>query len=73
LEQTRNAEALKNGGAARMIHQGDLSGERLAQEIVSLITSPEQITEMESAARKMARRDAVEAAVDLIERVSRQQ
>ena len=56
-----------------MIHQGDLSGERLAQEIVSLITSPEQITEMESAARKMARRDAAEAAVDLIERVSRQQ
>jgi UDP-N-acetylglucosamine--N-acetylmuramyl-(pentapeptide) pyrophosphoryl-undecaprenol N-acetylglucosamine transferase len=73
LEQTRNAEALKNGGAARMIHQGDLSGERLAQEIVSLITSPEQITEMESAARKMARRDAAEAAVDLIERVSREQ
>jgi UDP-N-acetylglucosamine--N-acetylmuramyl-(pentapeptide) pyrophosphoryl-undecaprenol N-acetylglucosamine transferase len=68
LEQTRNAEALQTGGAARMIPQNELSGERLAQEIVTLINSPEQITEMETAARKMAKRDAAEAAVDLIER-----
>ena len=67
LEQTRNAEALENGGAARMIHQDDLSGERLAREIDSLISSPVEITEMEKAARTMARRDAAEAAVDLIE------
>ena len=67
LEQTRNAEALKNGGAARMILQDDLSGERLAREIVSLISSPGEISEMEKAARTMARRDAAEAAVDLIE------
>jgi UDP-N-acetylglucosamine--N-acetylmuramyl-(pentapeptide) pyrophosphoryl-undecaprenol N-acetylglucosamine transferase len=69
LEQTRNAEALKNGGAARMIHQDELSGERLAKEIVALIGHPDEITQMESAARKMARRDAAEAAVDLIERL----
>jgi len=72
LEQTRNAEALKNGGAARMIHQDALSGESLAHEIVSLISSPEQITGMEKAARRMARVDAAEAAVDLIEKVRRQ-
>ena len=72
LEQTRNAEALKNGGAARMIHQDELTGEGLAREIVSLINSPEQITVMEKAARRMARRDAAEAAVDLIENVRRQ-
>jgi UDP-N-acetylglucosamine--N-acetylmuramyl-(pentapeptide) pyrophosphoryl-undecaprenol N-acetylglucosamine transferase len=68
LEQTRNAEALKHGGAARMIHQDELSGERLAREIVALISSPDEITQMETAARHMARRDAAEAAVDLIER-----
>jgi UDP-N-acetylglucosamine--N-acetylmuramyl-(pentapeptide) pyrophosphoryl-undecaprenol N-acetylglucosamine transferase len=68
LEQTRNAEALKNAGAARMIHQDELSGERLAREIVALVGSPDEITHMESAARKMARRDAAEAAVDLIEK-----
>ena len=70
LEQTRNAEALENAGAARMIRQDELSGERLAREIVALISSPDEITQMESAARKMARRDAAGATVDLIQRVS---
>jgi UDP-N-acetylglucosamine--N-acetylmuramyl-(pentapeptide) pyrophosphoryl-undecaprenol N-acetylglucosamine transferase len=72
LEQTRNAEALRKAGAARMIHQDKISGERLAQEIISLIDSSDEITQMELAARKMARRDAAEAAVDLIEKVSSQ-
>lgn len=70
LEQTRNAEALKNGGAARMISQNELSGERLAQEIVDLVQAPDQITRMENAGRAMAKKDAAEAAVDLIEKVS---
>jgi UDP-N-acetylglucosamine--N-acetylmuramyl-(pentapeptide) pyrophosphoryl-undecaprenol N-acetylglucosamine transferase len=73
LEQTRNAEALKNGGAARLIHQHELSGEGLAGEIIALVNSPDDITRMESAGRKMARRDAAEAAVDLIEKVSSEQ
>jgi len=73
LEQTRNAEALKNGGAARMIAQNELNGERMAQEITSLISAPDEITRMETAAREMARRDAAEAAADLIERVSSKQ
>jgi UDP-N-acetylglucosamine--N-acetylmuramyl-(pentapeptide) pyrophosphoryl-undecaprenol N-acetylglucosamine transferase len=68
LEQTRNAEALMNGGAARMIPQNELSGERLAKEIVALVKSPDEISEMETAARKMGRRDAAEAAVELIEK-----
>src|ERR1051325_4257979 len=72
LEQTRNAEALQNGGAARMIRQDELNGERLAGEIVSLINAPDEITQMESAAHKMARRDAAEAAVELIEKIRRQ-
>jgi UDP-N-acetylglucosamine--N-acetylmuramyl-(pentapeptide) pyrophosphoryl-undecaprenol N-acetylglucosamine transferase len=71
LEQTRNAEALKNAGAALMIRQDELSGQRLAREIVSLITSPDEITHMESAARNMARRDAAQATVDLIEKARR--
>ena len=66
LEQTRNAEALKNGGAARMIRQDELSGERLSEEIVSLVRDPDEITKMELAARNMARRDAAAATVDLV-------
>jgi len=69
LEQQRNAEALQNGGAARMILQSELSGERVAREITDLINAPERISEMETAARKMARKDAAAAAVDLIEKI----
>ncbi len=69
LEQQRNAEALRDAGAVRMIMQSDLSGESLAHEIASLIDAPDEISRMESAARKLARRDAADRAVDLIERV----
>ncbi|PYS60509.1 MAG: undecaprenyldiphospho-muramoylpentapeptide beta-N-acetylglucosaminyltransferase [Acidobacteria bacterium] len=69
LEQQRNAEALRDAGAARMIVQEELTGERLANEITSLIEAPDEITRMETAARKLARRDAADATVDLIERV----
>ena len=69
LEQTRNAEAMQNAGAARMIPQTELNGERLAKEIVRLVEAPEEITNMEDAARKMGRKDAAEVTVDLIEQV----
>jgi UDP-N-acetylglucosamine--N-acetylmuramyl-(pentapeptide) pyrophosphoryl-undecaprenol N-acetylglucosamine transferase len=72
LEQRRNAEALQEVGGARMILQDELSGERLAKEIVALVDAPNKITEMEAASRKLARKDAAAATVDLIERVSRQ-
>ncbi len=65
--QRKNAEALVNQGAARMILQKDLSGEILAKEIIELIGKPETISLMETAARKMARRDAAAVTVDLIE------
>jgi UDP-N-acetylglucosamine--N-acetylmuramyl-(pentapeptide) pyrophosphoryl-undecaprenol N-acetylglucosamine transferase len=65
--QRKNAEALERAGAARMILQRDLSGESLANEIRSLIDAPEKISAMEAAAKKLARRDAAEVTVDLIE------
>lgn len=65
--QRKNAEALQSAGAARMILQKDLSGERLAMEIKSLLSQPAQLNEMENAARKLARRDAAEKTVDLME------
>ena len=65
--QRKNAEALQTAGAARMILQKDLSGETLATEIMSLLSTPEKLNEMENAARKLARRDAAEKTVDLME------
>ena len=65
--QRKNAEALQAGGAAQMILQKELTGERLANEIKSFLAAPEKISEMEIASRKLARRDAATASVDLME------
>src|SRR5947207_13575047 len=65
--QRKNAEALEAAGAARMILQQDLSGERLANEITTLVGHPEEVTAMEQASHKLARGDAAKATVDLIE------
>ena len=69
--QRKNAEALEQGGASRMILQSDLSGERLAAEIGELLESPETITAMEQAAKSMSRADAAEKTADLIEELKR--
>jgi UDP-N-acetylglucosamine--N-acetylmuramyl-(pentapeptide) pyrophosphoryl-undecaprenol N-acetylglucosamine transferase len=69
--QRKNAEALQQAGAGKMILQQDLSGERLAEEITMLVREPQRITEMEDAARKLARGDAAAAVVDLIEKLVR--
>jgi len=68
--QRKNAEALQDAGAARMILQEDLSGDRLAAELEKLIQSPEGLNRMEEASRKLAHGDAASAAVDIIEDLS---
>lgn len=65
--QRKNAEALSKAGAARVLLQRDMDGKRLAEEIVNLSSSPEAITDMETAAKKMGRADAAERTADLIE------
>jgi UDP-N-acetylglucosamine--N-acetylmuramyl-(pentapeptide) pyrophosphoryl-undecaprenol N-acetylglucosamine transferase len=65
--QRKNAEALEGAGAARMILQKDLNGDRLAAELIALVDGREQIAAMEAAARKLGRRDAAKATVDLME------
>jgi UDP-N-acetylglucosamine--N-acetylmuramyl-(pentapeptide) pyrophosphoryl-undecaprenol N-acetylglucosamine transferase len=68
-EQRRNAEALRDAGAAAMIPQTELTGERLAREIAKLIDDPAEITRREQAARRLAKPDAAAAAVEMIERL----
>jgi len=65
--QRKNAEALQTAGAARMLLQRDLNGESLANEIIDLINSPEKISAMETSAKKLARKDAAEVTVNIIE------
>jgi UDP-N-acetylglucosamine--N-acetylmuramyl-(pentapeptide) pyrophosphoryl-undecaprenol N-acetylglucosamine transferase len=67
--QRKNAAALEQAGAGRMLLQRDLSGERLATEIATLAAEPEKITTMEQAARKLARGDAAAAVVEMVEKL----
>jgi len=69
--QFRNARELERAGAARVIPEPELGGERLAREIFSLLDQPQRITEMEQRARTLARPHAVRDIVDLLERVAR--
>lgn len=69
--QRKNAEALEKAGAAKMILQKDLSGERLANEILDLINAPEKIGAMETSAKKLARSDAAEVTVNIIEELKK--
>jgi len=68
--QRKNAEALQAAGAARMILQQDLSGDRLAAEIEKQVQSPQELDRMEEASRKLAHGDAAAAAVNMIEELS---
>jgi UDP-N-acetylglucosamine--N-acetylmuramyl-(pentapeptide) pyrophosphoryl-undecaprenol N-acetylglucosamine transferase len=68
--QRRNAEALERAGAAKMILQADLTAESLAAALIELVDDPTAIGVMEAAARKLARRDAAEAAVNLMEELA---
>jgi len=75
--QLRNAQALEQAGAARVIPQNELTPQRLASEIFSLLDSPAaaaqpgRIQEMEERARALARPRAVMDIVDMIEEVAR--
>jgi UDP-N-acetylglucosamine--N-acetylmuramyl-(pentapeptide) pyrophosphoryl-undecaprenol N-acetylglucosamine transferase len=69
--QTRNAAAMQDAGAARLLPQEELTPERLTTEIFSLLDQPRRIEEMEDRARSLARPRAVEDIVDLLEGVAR--
>jgi len=61
--QRKNAESLMRRGAGRMILEEDLTGERLAAEIVDLMEHPGEVYQMEQAARGLAQLDAAQAIV----------
>jgi UDP-N-acetylglucosamine--N-acetylmuramyl-(pentapeptide) pyrophosphoryl-undecaprenol N-acetylglucosamine transferase len=69
--QTRNAAAMQNAGAARLLPQNELTPQRLTSEIFSLLDQPRKIEEMEENARTIARPRAIEDIVDLLEKVAR--
>ncbi len=64
--QRKNAMALVNQGASRLVEQRELSGDRLAAEIHALAGDQALRSRMADAARRMARPDAARAIVDKV-------
>ncbi len=62
--QLRNAEAFERAGAARLILDRDMNGERLVQAVTELAPQTEQ---MGRAARVLARPGATKRVADLLE------
>lgn len=62
--QEENARAMERAGAARLIRQSELTGERLARTLVDLLEQPSLRRQMADEARKLSRPDAAETIVD---------
>jgi UDP-N-acetylglucosamine--N-acetylmuramyl-(pentapeptide) pyrophosphoryl-undecaprenol N-acetylglucosamine transferase len=62
--QRRNAEALLKEGAGFMLLERELSGERLAEQVLELMDDSRKVEMTAENARKLARLDAAEVIVD---------
>ena len=68
--QRKNAEAVEQAGAGRMILQAELTPQRLADELIALAKDAAHLREMSAASRKLAHPDAAERVVDLAYRIA---
>lgn len=68
--QLRNAQEMQRAAAGRLITENELTAERLASEVFSLLDQPEQTEKQSRAARALARPNATRDIVDLIEAVA---
>ena len=64
--QRRNADALVAQGAAVMVEQAGLTGDRLAAEVTALAADAGRRAEMSARARRVARPDAARVIVDKV-------
>jgi UDP-N-acetylglucosamine--N-acetylmuramyl-(pentapeptide) pyrophosphoryl-undecaprenol N-acetylglucosamine transferase len=69
--QTRNAAALQRAGAARMIPERELGAARLLRELRFFLDHPEELRQMEEAARRLALPDAAARIADLVLELAR--
>jgi UDP-N-acetylglucosamine--N-acetylmuramyl-(pentapeptide) pyrophosphoryl-undecaprenol N-acetylglucosamine transferase len=65
--QQKNAETLARAGAARMVLDGEMNGERLFQEVQQLQASVAEREQMRKAVRQFAHPGAAERAADVLE------
>jgi UDP-N-acetylglucosamine--N-acetylmuramyl-(pentapeptide) pyrophosphoryl-undecaprenol N-acetylglucosamine transferase len=65
--QLRNAEALERAGAARLILDAELTGDRLVEEATRMADEPGLLEKMSQAARSFAKPGAAQRAVEVLE------
>ncbi len=68
--QRKNAEVLGRAGAALVIEERDLAGDRLADTIAGLVFDTERRKRMAEAARTLARPDAADRIADRVEQLA---
>lgn len=67
--QLRNAQALERAGAAALVLDSDMHGERLFKEVESLAADPERLDAMGERARSFAHPGAAHRAAEILEEV----
>lgn len=67
--QRKNAEVMVNHGAAVMILDSELTGDRFFNEVLNLAQNPEKLKAMAQASKQLGRPDATERVLALIERL----
>jgi UDP-N-acetylglucosamine--N-acetylmuramyl-(pentapeptide) pyrophosphoryl-undecaprenol N-acetylglucosamine transferase len=70
--QLRNAQEMTSAGAGRLIAEPELTAERLAKEIFSLLDQPGVIEDISTKARALAHPHAACEIVNLVEQAARQ-
>jgi UDP-N-acetylglucosamine--N-acetylmuramyl-(pentapeptide) pyrophosphoryl-undecaprenol N-acetylglucosamine transferase len=68
--QLRNAQEMVKASAGRLIAEPELTAERLANEIFTLLDHPEEIEQLSSRARSLGKPNAARDIVDLVETVA---
>lgn len=68
--QTANARVLVRAGAAVLVPDAELSGERLASEIGALLADPERLADMRRRSAALARPQATAALAEAVRRVA---
>jgi UDP-N-acetylglucosamine--N-acetylmuramyl-(pentapeptide) pyrophosphoryl-undecaprenol N-acetylglucosamine transferase len=69
--QLRNAEAFARAGAARLIEDREMTGQKLFDTVAGLAADPAELARMGAAARRLAHPGAARRAAEVLEEVAR--
>ena len=69
--QLRNAEAFERSGAARLVRDSEMTGQKLFDVVVLLARAEDQLERMGEAARRFGRPGAARRAAEILEEVAR--